>query len=221
MPPDETLAKAVEVIVPLLDGPGGLGQRIAALEHELAGKDRDAVAGVAAAHGIVPDTLTASLLVRESLGKLSDLIHAVGIALSLPYILEPGEALKTPSLAAGNDPGRLYDVETNLRAIEFKLARWTAKGNGGREKDLFKDLVLLTQAPPVLRAEIYVRGPRPALFLAGKASARKQLKKNMSVQAIFDAQVNDPLITVSEYVAAYAAQIRVVDLEKVAPGVFA
>jgi hypothetical protein len=62
-------------------------------------------------------------------------------------VLEPGEVLKRPSRAAGNDPGRLFDVETNLRAAEFKLARWTNGGNGGREKDLFKDLVLLTQAP--------------------------------------------------------------------------
>lgn len=206
--------------MPLLEGPGGLGGRIAALELELAGKDRDSVAAVVSAHGVAQDTLAASLLVRESLGKLSDLIHAVGIALALPHILQPGEVLKTPSLAAGNDPGRLYDVETTQRAIEFKLARWTAKGNGGREKDLFKDLVLLTQAPPELRAEIYVRGSRPARFLAGNASARKQLKKNMAVQAIFDAQVDDPLMTVSQYMAAYAAHVRVVDLEKVAPADF-
>lgn len=119
MPPDDALAQAVALIAPLLDGPGGLGQRIAALEHDLAGKDRDSVAAIVSSHGVAPDTLAASLLTRESLGKLSDLIHAVGIALALPHILEPGEVLKTPSLAAGNDPGRLYDVETDRRAIEF------------------------------------------------------------------------------------------------------
>lgn len=81
--------------------------------------------------------------------------------------------------------------------------------------------MLLTHAPPDLRAEIYVRGSRPAQFLAGNASARKQLKKNMAVQGIFDAQVDDPLMTVSQYMAAFAADVRVVDLEKVAPDVFA
>lgn len=174
-----------------------------------------------ASHGLTPATLSASLLVREELGKLSDLIHATGIVLALPFLLEEGEVLRTPSLAAGNDPGRLYDVETNLRAAEFKLARWTNGGNGGREKDLFKDLVLLTRAPSSLRAEIYVRGPRPARFLSGQASARKQLKRSQAVLAVFDAQVGDPEITVAAYVSAYAAHVRVINLEQAVPSVFA
>lgn len=125
--------------------------------------------------------LSASLLIREELGKLSDLVHATGIALALPHLPESDEVLKTPSLAAGNDPGRLYDVETNVRAAEFKFARWTNGGNGGREKDLFKDIVLLAHAPKELRAEIYVRGARPARFLSGRASARKQVKRSQVV----------------------------------------
>jgi hypothetical protein len=162
-----------------------------------AGAPGQTAAAVVAANGLTRATFSASLLVREELGKLSDLIHATGIALALPHLLKPSEVLKTPSLAAGNDPGRLYDVETNLSAAEFKFARWTNGGNGGREKDLFKDLVLLTQAPMSLRAEIYVRGPRPARFLAGRASARNQLNRNQAVRAVFDAQVSDPGITVA------------------------
>src|SRR4051812_26945961 len=140
MAEDEDLAAAVALIAPLLGAPGGFGERIAALERDLVGKKRETAAEVVAANGLTPATFSASLLVREELGKLSDLIHATGIALALPHLLEPGEVLKTPSLAAGNDPGRLYDVETNLRAAEFKFARWTNGGNGGREKDLFHAL---------------------------------------------------------------------------------
>ena len=221
METEQDLADAVALIAPLLGGAGGLGQRIAALESELAGKDRQAIASIVAAHGLAPATLSASLFVRENLGKLSDLIHATGIALALPYLLEPREFLKTPSLAAGNDPSRLFDVETNLRAAEFKLARWTNAGNGAREKDLFKDLVLLTQAPSSLRLEIYVRGPRPARFLSGNASARKQLKRSQAVLAIFDEQVEDPEISVASYVSAYASHVRVIDLEQAVPAVFA
>lgn len=218
---DEDLATAVALIARFLGAPGGLGQRIAALERDLAGKNGETAATVVAAHGLTEATFSASLLVREELGKLSDLIHATGIALALPHLLEPDEVLKTPSLAAGNDPTRLYDVETNLRAAEFKFARWTTRGNGGREKDLFKDLVLLTQAPRSLRAEIYVRGPRPARFLAGGASARKQLKRSQVVLALFDAQVSDPEMTVAAYVSEYAPHIRLIDLEEAVPSVFA
>lgn len=220
MTAEEDLAAAVAVITPWLGGADGLGQRIAALENELAGKDRDAVATVVASHGLASATLAASLLVREQLGKLSDLIHATGIALALPHVLESGELLKKPSLAAGNDPERLYDVETNLRVAEFKLARWTNGGNGAREKDLFKDLVLLTEAPSSLRAELYVRGPRPARFLSGQASARKQLKRSQAVLSVFDGQVGDPEITVATYVSAFAPHVRVIDLEQAVPGVF-
>ena len=221
MPEVEDLAAAVALIAPLLSAPGGLGQRIASLEGDLAGKNGEAAATVVAAHGLTPATFSASLVIREELGKLSDLIHATGIALALPHLLEPGEVLKTPSLAAGNDPGRLYDVETNVRAAEFKFARWTNGGNGGREKDLFKDLVLLTQASRSLRAEIYVRGPRPARFLAGQASARKQLKGSQPVLAVFDAQVSDPELSVAAYVSANAQHVRVIDLEHAVPSVFA
>ena len=218
---DEDLAAAVALIAPLLGGQGGLGSRIAALEADLAGANGEGAAAVVAAHGVTPATFSASLLVREELGKLSDLIHATGIALALPHLLEPNEVLRTPSLAAGNDPGRMYDVETNVRAAEFKFARWLNGGNGGREKDLFKDLVLLSQVCATLQPEIYVRGPRPARFLAGRASARKQLKRSEPVLAVFDAQVSDPEITVADYVATYAARVRVIDLEDAVPSVFA
>lgn len=221
MTESETLAAAVALVAPLLGGAGGLGQRIAALENDLVGADRETAAVFVASHGLTPETLAASLVIREELGKLSDLIHATGIALALPHILEESEVLKIPSLAAGNDPGRFYDVQTNIRVAEFKLARWTNGGNGGREKDLFKDLVLLTQAPSSLRAELYVRGPRPARFLSGQASARKQLNKSQAVLAVFDAQVSEPDITVAAYVSVYAAHVRTVDLELAVPSVFA
>ncbi len=80
--------------------------------------------------------------------------------------------------------------------------------------------MLLTQAPKSLRAEIYVRGPRPARFLAGEASARKQLKRSQAVLALFDAQASDPEITVAAYMSEYAAHVRIIDLEQAVPSVF-
>ena len=82
---------------------------------------------------------------------------------------------------------------------------------------MFKDLVRLTQVPRSQRAEIYVRGTRPAQFLAGQASARKQLKRSRAVLAVFDAQVSDPGLTVAAYVSAYAGHVRVIDLEQAVP----
>ena len=79
------------------------------------------------------------------------MIHAAGIALALPHLLGPAEALMRPSLAAGNDKSRPFDVETQERAMEFKFARWD--GNDAmRKRGVVKDLVhlaeLLTEDEP-------------------------------------------------------------------------
>jgi hypothetical protein len=54
MSAEDDLAGAVALIAPLLSGAGGLGQRIAALENDLAGKDRDSIATVVLSHGLGP-----------------------------------------------------------------------------------------------------------------------------------------------------------------------
>lgn len=56
---------------------------------------------------------------------MSDLIHAAAIVVLLPRLLGEGEVVTNrPSLAAGNDPARPFDLETNLRVAEFKLSQW-------------------------------------------------------------------------------------------------
>jgi hypothetical protein len=50
--------------------------------------------------------LQSALYARAEFGRINDVIHAVAIALTLPRLLKPGERLKRPSLAAGNDPHR-------------------------------------------------------------------------------------------------------------------
>jgi hypothetical protein len=103
-------------------------------------------------------------------GRINDVIHAVAIALTLPRLLEPGERLKRPSLAAGNDPSRPFDIETDRRAAEFKLSRWTGH-DAGRKRQLFKDLVHLAAADVSERSvELYVLGTRPQQFLTTTSS---------------------------------------------------
>ncbi len=86
-------------------------------------------------------------------------MHALGIALALEEPLEPGEELSRPSLAAGNDPSRKYDLETDRRLAEFKLGRWDGASNAGRKREVFKDLVGLAAEESDRRAELYVLGP--------------------------------------------------------------
>ena len=47
-------------------------------------------------------------------GQINVTIHALGILMCLPHILEPDERVESVSLGAGNT-GRDFDLETNVR----------------------------------------------------------------------------------------------------------
>ena len=104
-----------------------LTQTFASLEHALEQADRAALAPILDAHNVKPAVLEAGFVVRERFGRINDVIHAVAIALCLPILLEHGERLQRPSLAAGNDPSRPFDVETDRRIAEFKLGEWDGR----------------------------------------------------------------------------------------------
>lgn len=57
------------------------------------------------------------------------IMHAAGIMVALPWILESGEIVESLSLGAGNT-GRDHDLETNRRIAEFKFIDW----RGGRKR---------------------------------------------------------------------------------------
>src|SRR4051794_25688037 len=63
-------------------------------------------------------------------------------------VLEEGELVtKRPSLGAGNDSDRVFDLETTHRVAEFKLSSW--KGHdGGRQRGLFADVVVSPWTTP-------------------------------------------------------------------------
>ncbi|MDX6319012.1 MAG: hypothetical protein QOD35_2412 [Nocardioidaceae bacterium] len=87
-------------------------------------------------------------------------------------LLRPSDQLaKRPSPAAGNDPTRPFDLETDRRIAEFKLAVWSASGSDAmRKRGVFKDLVHLAADDSGRRAELYLAGPKPLRFLRGSRS---------------------------------------------------
>ena len=64
------------------------------------------------------DALAAAAELKRMAGQVDVTIHALGILLCLPHILEAGETVEYVSLGAGNT-GRRFDLETNLRIAEF------------------------------------------------------------------------------------------------------
>jgi hypothetical protein len=198
-----------------------LGTTVADLERALGGCRADDVARVAAAHGMTVELLGAAIAAREALGKISDLIHAAAIALSLPHILQSGERLMRPSLAAGNTKRRLFDIETDRRIAEFKLARWTGK-DGARQKSAVKDLARLAADGSGRTAELYVRGPIAIGWLKGTRSpVRQQIQGFRPELAAFEHAFGDPGIAVSAFVAGKAAHVHLIDIEQHVPHLFA
>lgn len=77
--------------------------------------------------GAEREVLSAAAEMKRLAGQINVTIHALGILLCLPYILEPGERVEYVSLGAGNT-GRQFDLETNYRVAEFKFIRWAGRG---------------------------------------------------------------------------------------------
>lgn len=183
------------------------------LEGALDGCDGKAAAVKVAAVGVDGGLLAAAVATRRQLGRLNDLIHASAIALMLPTLLEPGELVQgRPSLAAGNDPTRPYDLQTNTRVAEFKLAQWTG-ADAMRKRDAFKDLVHLAADESRRRAQLFVLGQAPIKFLRESTStALWGLDRATSMRGLFERRFGPLTMSISEFTAGPGAQVELVDL---------
>ena len=189
-----------------------LTDSIAALESALKGADRAGAAQAAASAGITVDLLAAAVTVRARLGRISDLVHAAGIVLALPALLEEGERIEVlPSLAAGNDPKRPYDLQTDRRAVEFKFSQWKG-ADAMRKRQTFKDFVLLA-ASDAPRAELLVVGPEPERFLRTCTStAAWGLDRTPAARAAFALKFGALDVSIAEFTASHAARVAITDV---------
>lgn len=200
-----------------------LTQAIAQLERALDGSVAEEVPERLANEGVTDDLLRAAFDARAEFGRINDLIHAAAIGLALPHLLEHGERLRRPSLAAGNDPSRPFDVETDRRIAEFKLSRWDGH-DAGRKRQLFKDLVHLAAAAADGRqAEMYVLGVRPIRFLNHTTSTAAWALNRMAdkTKETFERRFGSTSVPIPQFVTGPAAHVRVVNLEVALPHLFA
>jgi hypothetical protein len=134
--------------------------------------------------------------------------------------LEPDEILRRPSLAAGNDPSRPYDVETDRRVAEFKLARWDGH-DAMRKRQVFKDLVHLAADASGRRAELYVLGERPLRFLRETgSSAEWGLDRFPATRQLFRERFGSLAVPISAVTDRTAGHVRIIDLAERLPRLF-
>jgi hypothetical protein len=204
-------------------GSGPLTAAVAELEYALEGCSAEDLTLRLQEQGVSTDLLSAAFVARREFGRINDVIHAAAVAISLPSLLEPGEVLKRPSLAAGNDPSRPFDVETDRRIAEFKLARWDGH-DAGRKRQLFKDLVhLAAHDADDRRAELYVLGTRPATFLTTTTSTAAWALNRMSdkTRLLFEQRFGSVQTPIPEFVSRAAAHVQIINLEEALPQYFA
>lgn len=152
--------------------------------------------------------IDSALIVRERVGVLDSLIHAAVITQTLPLLLEEGEQLlKRPSLAAGNDPQRIFDLETNLRVAEFKVAQWKG-ADSLRQRGLVADLAMDSTGR---RRQLFVVGDLPKHFLqTSKRPVVNLLSK--SALRLRTSEIISPETTVAKF--THDSDVEIIDLAR-------
>ena len=144
-------------------------------------------------------------------------IHALGILLCLPHLLEHGESVQYVSLGAGNT-GRAFDLETDRRIAEFKFIRWRGGSETIRQNALFKDFFLLAEHPTHKRRYLYVlETEHPLKFLNGRRALSSVLK-DAPLLAVFREKYGDRYERVRDYYQPRRGSVVIKDISRLLPG---
>ena len=187
-------------------------QRVAEWEGMIRGADAGAVGTLLTAQAIDDGLLSAALEVKRRAGEINVVIHAVGILLTLPKILEPGEHVKSSSLGAGTG-GHPYDLETDRRIAEFKFTTWRGH-DAVRQRKLFADFVNLAEATDTRQRQLFVAHadlPRKFLYKSGRSIESVCSRRPETIDRIQQRHGTVPS-SVSAYVRVYGAGVELVDL---------
>ncbi|TQN31106.1 hypothetical protein FHX37_0996 [Haloactinospora alba] len=211
-------AEALRTLI-AFTGSGTLTQDIARLEGRLQGVDRNTAEDVGLASALSEDLLQAALLIRQHAGRISDIIHAATITQVLPLILDEAERVTVrPSLGAGNDPSRTFDVETDHRVAEFKVAVWKGR-DAMRKRGVFQDLVHLALDETDRRAQLYVVGQQPIHFLRSSTTSADWGLSRASphLRQKFDERFGSRQVRVCDFANGPAANVELIDLGDLLP----
>jgi len=184
---------------------------LARIEASLRGANTDTCSTSLADSLADTSTLAAAGLVKRLAGEINVVIHALGILLCLPHILEPQETIEYVSLGAGNT-GREFDLETDKRIAEFKFIRWQGGAEAIRQNSLFKDFYCMAACASSKRKFLYVLGTDYALkFLNGGRALSSVLSKK-KLHDEFTKAFGEKYRTVRDY---YVPRRHLVELKDV------
>ena len=176
-----------------------LTDTLAHVESAIRGANSESLASALGSFAASKDALSGARQIKQIVGQLNVVIHALGILLCLPKIFESGEIILNVSLGAGN-VGRRFDLETNLRVAEFKFIQWKGGAESTRQNSLFKDFFLLAEDKSPKLKELYVMGTKhPLEFLDGRRALTSVLSKDVNLKRLFQSKFGDQYETVGDY----------------------
>lgn len=198
-------------------GTRGLTSRIASLERQVRGLTTADIEPLLASEGVDNLTLAGAVEIKRLAGEVNVVIHALGIALALPRLLEPGEIVLETSLGAGNT-GRNFHLTTDRRVAEFKFIHWRGGAEAIRQNGLFIDIFHLAEADTQKERYMYLTELERALrFLEGRRAIGSVLSKSRSVEERFRALYGSRYSVVSEYWRDVRERVHLVDASSVVP----
>lgn len=163
-------------------------------------------------HKAGKEALRAAAEMKRLAGQINVVIHALGILMCLPHILEEGEIVEYVSLGAGNT-GRAFDLETNLRVAEFKFIKWQGGSETIRQNSIFKDAFELVRHETTKRKYLYVLGTKyPLKFLKGGRAINSVLSRNVKLKMVFDELYGKEFKKMREWYAVHHVNFSVVDV---------
>lgn len=212
-----SLEQAAKLVEDFGVGPA-LGMRIASLEAAGQGCGLPEVKQLLAQDDLGEEIVAAARIIKALAGQVNVILHAAGIMVSLPWILEPGEIVESLSLGAGNT-GRDHDLQTNRRIAEFKFIDWRGGAEAVRQNNLFADVFSVASARTTKRRVVYVLDTEhPMKFLRGGRAMRSVLSRSPKVRRLFyEAYGSETFATVRDYWATVSDNVEIVDLRKLVP----
>jgi hypothetical protein len=197
-------------------GPSGLTERIGNIERAFNGGDRESIRRLLERERIAETALAGVLDLKRLVGQINVVVHALGILLALPTILEDGEKVESLSLGAGNT-GRDFDLVTDRRIAEFTFIAWQGGAETIRQNKLFVDLFHLAEEKTGKRKEMYLTDlDIPRRFLIGRRKLRSVLHRSSLAKEFFDRH-GDRFITVADYWKTFQDRVRLVDVTEHVP----
>lgn len=198
---------------------GSLKDRLNKLEKNLEGAGRQSSQYLCEVQNITSILLASAFALKMAAGQIHEIVHAIGILISLPYILGDDECISSISLGAGNT-GRAFDLETNYRVAEFKFIQWKGGAESIRQNSIFKDFYLMAESDIPQDRYLYVVGNKyPLKFFNGGRALSSVLSKNLKLWEDLKTRYGKRFSTVGDYYNYRKQSVNIIDILEIVPGI--